>query len=314
MVLVAVAAWQRSKAQARAASDAHASILISACFATVALLLLTSDHFHPVGDVALALESVAVALAIARLLLTYRDHVRLLKITHAEALTDALTHLGNRRRLLLDLEEAVSSDESYVLGILDLDGFKAYNDTFGHLAGDSLLQRFAAKLAEIPDARPYRLGGDEFCVLAQASASSALDLISAATAALVVEGDGFAVAASHGAVLIPEDAATTEEALRLADQRMYEQKTGRAPIGRRPAWPCSRRWRSSTTDWPAMPRTSASWRSPSAGGSGSTRTSSPTCGSLRTCTTSARSRSPTTSCTSPACSTRRSGASSAATR
>src|SRR4051812_3853613 len=52
--------------------------------------------------------------------------------------------------------------------ILDLDGFKGYNDSFGHGAGDALLMRLGHRLAEVANgpARAYRLGGDEFCVLA----------------------------------------------------------------------------------------------------------------------------------------------------
>ena len=84
-----------------------------------------------------------------------------------QAMTDALTRLGNRRRLSTDLGGRLvqASPESPVLLMLfDLDGFKAYNDTFGHIAGDALLARLGhqlqAAVSGVGD--PYRLGGDEF--------------------------------------------------------------------------------------------------------------------------------------------------------
>ena len=67
-----------------------------------------------------------------------------------EAVTDSLTGLANRRALMADLERAVSATppEAMVLALFDLDGFKAYNDSFGHPAGDDLLRRLGRQLAE----------------------------------------------------------------------------------------------------------------------------------------------------------------------
>ena len=84
-----------------------------------------------------------------------------------------MTQLGNRRLLAGDLRAklAASTDsEPSVLMLFDLDGFKRYNDTFGHMAGDALLARLGTKLATAvePHGRAYRLGGDEFCVLLDA--------------------------------------------------------------------------------------------------------------------------------------------------
>ena len=83
---------------------------------------------------------------------------------------DFLTGLGNRRRLMADLERLLVSDSAseHVLALFDLDGFKAYNDSYGHAAGDTLLTRLAHRLDEViagPRVRAYRMGGDEFCVL-----------------------------------------------------------------------------------------------------------------------------------------------------
>ena len=84
-----------------------------------------------------------------RLALAFRENRRLLERTRLESVTDPLTALGNRRRLIRDLEAALadeSAEVSWLLAIFDLDGFKGYNDAFGHLAGDTLLARLGAKL------------------------------------------------------------------------------------------------------------------------------------------------------------------------
>ena len=113
------------------------------------------------------------------------------------------------------------------LGLYDLDGFKRYNDAYGHPAGDALLQRLSAELADVVagHGQAYRLGGDEFCLLLEADGSDAV--LRAAAASLGARGDGFDVTASYGRVALPEDAADSEEALHLADRRMYAAKESR---------------------------------------------------------------------------------------
>ena len=151
------------------------------------------------------------------------------------AVTDALTGLGNRRRLIEDLGRALAAGPEappQLLAIYDLDGFKLYNDTFGHPAGDALLARLAGALEEVvaPVGSSYRLGGDEFCVLADVPDD--LDAFLRATAdALAASGEGFSVTSSHGGVLFPEEVDTPTDVLRLADQRLYIQKRERS--GRR---------------------------------------------------------------------------------
>jgi diguanylate cyclase (GGDEF)-like protein len=118
-----------------------------------------------------------------------------------------------------------------VLVLLDLDGFKAYNDTFGHPAGDSLLARLGAHLRDASDGRgqAYRLGGDEFCVIWRGDSSERSAIEAFAGASMCEHGSGFSISAAYGSVSLPEDASTVEEALRIADQRMYARKhSGRA--------------------------------------------------------------------------------------
>jgi diguanylate cyclase (GGDEF)-like protein len=154
---------------------------------------------------------------------TLVENERLLRRSQTEAMTDALTSIGNRRALIAFLTEAVRTatlDAPVVLTLFDLDGFKDYNDTFGHPAGDVLLTRLAAALSEAVD-DAYRMGGDEFCVVIRGDEQHA---IARAHAALTTHGEGFGITASAGSVRIPAEAHDPTEALRLADQRMYADK------------------------------------------------------------------------------------------
>jgi diguanylate cyclase (GGDEF)-like protein len=186
--------------------------------------------------------TVGTALAIMLLLLAFgAEYLRSLRARSVAerlaaenarlALMDPLTDLANRRAFAADVEEALAgaAREPAVLALFDLDGFKQYNDTFGHQAGDELLRRLAGRLTERIEGRgtAYRMGGDEFCVLAPAGADDAPVLAREAAEALAESGDGYSIGCSHGIALLPSEVATAEAALRLADGRMYAQKTER---------------------------------------------------------------------------------------
>jgi len=115
-----------------------------------------------------------------------------------------------------------------VLALFDLDGFKSYNDAFGHPAGDTLLERLGRNLAAAVDGRgaAYRMGGDEFCVLARVADGGADAVLGEARAALTEQGERFQVGCSHGTVVLEHSAGDPADALRLADKRMYENKRG----------------------------------------------------------------------------------------
>jgi diguanylate cyclase (GGDEF)-like protein len=152
-----------------------------------------------------------------------------------QAITDPLTGLGNRRKLAADMNDrlaAASTSQPLVLLLFDLDGFKGYNDTFGHQAGDAILARLGGKLAAAVSEHgaAYRLGGDEFCVLLAAEPAELGSLVAATAGALEERGENFAVGASYGAVLLPHEARNLDYAMQLADERMYTNKRGRSSV------------------------------------------------------------------------------------
>jgi diguanylate cyclase (GGDEF)-like protein len=175
-----------------------------------------------------------------RVALTFRDHLRLIRTSRNEALTDTVTGLGNRRALIehLDLELTDCREgPGVVLVLLDLNGFKEYNDSFGHLAGDALLMRLGHRLAAAlpPGGRAFRMGGDEFCAVVREAPDAAPRIGATAGAALSDAGEGFDIDSAWGFVVAPQEGETTHELLRLADRRMYASKAGRSSIGRRSA-------------------------------------------------------------------------------
>ena len=142
--------------------------------------------------------------------------------------TDPLTGLGNRRRLMADLEAILNGPDrpqEAILVVLDLDGFKAYNDTFGHPAGDGLLARMGHTLAAVTGSgTAYRMGGDEFCLLSPTSLEQGRAMVRRAVKALSERGEGFEISASYGVVTLPSEATVPSDALRVADRRMYARK------------------------------------------------------------------------------------------
>jgi diguanylate cyclase (GGDEF)-like protein len=236
ILLLTASAWQPPR---RVAVELEARPLLATPLACglIGLGILTYDHFHQLNLLAVSLAGATILAVMVRTGLTFRQNSRILELMRGHAVTDALTGLGNRRRLTADLARLLAGGaegEPQLFVLYDLDGFKRYNDTFGHPAGDVLLARLAARLAAAvgPAGSCYRLGGDEFCVLADIRATDMESLLDTTAKALTEEGEGFSVASSFGTVLMPQDASEPIEVLRLADQRLYAQKRERSGRGR----------------------------------------------------------------------------------
>jgi diguanylate cyclase (GGDEF)-like protein len=232
MLLLAAAAWQAPRRTA-VALEGRPLLATPLVCGLVGVGILTYDHFRPVNFLAASLAGATIIAVIVRTGMTFRQNTRILELMRDHAVTDDLTGLGNRRRLIADLDRALAdgvASKPRLFAIFDLDGFKLYNDTFGHPAGDALLARLAANLAAFARSAGscYRLGGDEFCVLGEVSPVEAEWFLASAASALSEAGEGFVVTSSFGAVFIPEEAAGSSDALRVADQRMYAQKRTRS--------------------------------------------------------------------------------------
>jgi diguanylate cyclase (GGDEF)-like protein len=239
LVLIAAAAWQPARPALASASDERMRrIVVPLGFGAGGLALLVLGCLGELNPVAVGLAAASLVAVMVRTMLTFQANVAMLRASRVEAQTDALTGLGNRRALARRLERelpAATVADPLVLVLFDLDGFKHYNDTFGHPAGDALLVRLGASLSGFLSARgtAYRMGGDEFCALLRPRGSSSGPLVVGAATALSERGEGFEIGCSYGAIELPAEAGDVAEALRIADQRMYAQKNaGRSSASR----------------------------------------------------------------------------------
>jgi diguanylate cyclase (GGDEF)-like protein len=153
------------------------------------------------------------------------------RLEHA-AFHDPLTGLPNRA--LLWRRFAVAADDAYAVLLVDLDGFKAINDEYGHLAGDELLCRVAERLRHVcgPEATVARLGGDEFAVLLPRSgpdraAEVANEIRRTLAWEVPLTGGPVRIGASIGYAL-GGPGYSPDDVLAAADTAMYVQKHARA--------------------------------------------------------------------------------------
>jgi len=230
-VMIAWAAWQPLPRGEVTAARGPRTVAVPIVLALVALgVLISAAASTSLNILAVVLAGACLVAVLGRLALTHAKNLDMLHKSRHEAATDALTGLGNRRKLLLDLERLIphaTARRPLLLLIMDLNGFKQYNDTFGHSAGDALLLRLGQSLhdAVADRARCYRMGGDEFCLLAELEEDERAEpLVTRAAAALSEAGESFSVSSASGWSLIPLEATGAVEALRQADRRMYAQK------------------------------------------------------------------------------------------
>jgi two-component system cell cycle response regulator len=235
-LLLLAALWAPRAPARRVRLQGWRTVAVPTVGAMAAVGLLFVDHGSTrINDPARYLAVATLLAAAGRVVLAFRASRQSESISRLQAHTDPLTGLGNRRMLVEDLDAALHSaspSDPWLLFLYDLNGFKLYNDTFGHPAGDALLERLGGKLAAVaePYGRAYRMGGDEFCALLRPGESPVAALDAATAVALVESGDGFEVSAARGLATLPLDADGASAALHLADRRLYENKESR-PLG-----------------------------------------------------------------------------------
>ncbi len=189
-------------------------------------------------DVRTRLIAATRVTALHRQIAEFRDELELLNVAlGVQARTDPLTRLGNRLRLHEDLEAAHARARRYrhpySVAICDIDFFKRYNDTHGHLQGDDVLRQVAAAIAGQcrVNERAYRYGGEEFVIIydqeALPGAIIAGDRLRHAVEELAIpQGDGPAVVTISVGIATwdPANARDADMVLKEADAALYEAK------------------------------------------------------------------------------------------
>jgi diguanylate cyclase (GGDEF)-like protein len=147
---------------------------------------------------------------------------------------DTLTELPNRLMFREQMDEAlarIDSGQSFAILCVDLDNFKAVNDTLGHLVGDKLLQNVGARLRSVIGDGDIiaRLGGDEFAILRRGNdpdsvARLAQGLIDAMSKHSFIEGHEISIGLSAGIVIAPDDGNECDQLMRYADLALYRAK------------------------------------------------------------------------------------------
>lgn len=159
-----------------------------------------------------------------------RETARLSEMNRRTAMLDPLTGALNRGALLAQLEQELRAAKAPVwLALLDMDGFKHVNDTYGHAAGDAVLQAVAKRIAQLSSVRAYgRLGGDEFAVVLAGGLDEdeARDLMHRLSDSLRApirhNGVTLRLAASIG--LSRAERGSVEDCLERSDEALYKAK------------------------------------------------------------------------------------------
>lgn len=230
-VCLGAAVWQPAEAAeitSPRGADRRREIVVPAVFAGVMIGLFAMQYFSATSGLSTVLWATTMTAVIVRLAMSDKENKELLE----QVRTDPLTGLSNRGRMQVDLEEeCVRASEAHParLYLFDLNGFKRYNDTFGHPAGDELLARLGGALRDAvgENGTAYRIGGDEFCLLLNCEEERFDAVARSAAQALTASDRGVEISASWGAAQIPVEAGDPSSAMQLADVRMYAQKESR---------------------------------------------------------------------------------------
>lgn len=224
------------------ASNCLASVpraAIAAMAGVLAPLVVKMLLFPNLGIRSMAVMLILIGSLQARLILSkFSDTIQMLVLQRDIARlaeTDALTGLDNRRALTARIENELDRGVDVVLALIDLDGFKAVNDTHGHQLGDAMLVSVADRMTMLAtDAISVaRIGGDEFAIAFTVSGDAAhaqvrIEGLRAAIGLPCVSDSRIAsVAASIGVARSPVDGATLAELMHAADVALYRDKRHR---------------------------------------------------------------------------------------
>ena len=192
------------------------------------LLAVFFDHVRQFDG-----EAAPLAEALTRQAGQVMARIELTKQLHRSAMLDEITGLPNRRLFEEQVQRAALSEELLGVAFIDLDGFKAVNDTLGHEAGDNVLREVALRIQAVVRERDSvaRFGGDEFVavwtVRSQADAELIAERIRESIAQPYDLPDSLPISASVGLAVrrVSAEPHVASRLVRIADQAMYRAKT-----------------------------------------------------------------------------------------
>jgi len=202
----------------------------------VAILIFGSLSAHRLPVYVVGLTCAALMTAVKRTAIGF-SALRLLAFSQHQAQTDELTQLANRRHFEHHGQHLLVQrppDQQFALVMMDLNAFKAVNDTFGHQAGDEMLRQIASRLRRVIRSGDVlaRLGGDEFVLLLpdcdrETALTMGERLRSEIGLPMIIDGTLHLPGASVGIAICPDDGDDLAELVRQADIAMFDAKTGR---------------------------------------------------------------------------------------
>ena len=232
---IAFAAWA-PRGSGRGRRRHLPGLVVPAALSSLCVVLLVVAALRDVPLPAVALAATGLFASIVRTLISFHG-LRQLSAVRREARTDDLTGLANRRAFYEALDRALrnrAENRPMAVLMLDLDGFKAVNDSLGHHRGDELMTLVAARLQLVMRERDLvaRIGGDEFGVLLPDADGALADdvarrLRSAARGPFTLAGRSLTVGVSAGIAVWPQDGRDATELLQRADTAVYAAKDER---------------------------------------------------------------------------------------
>jgi len=243
ILVLSISVWLRPQSSDPLLVQKPSTFIIPGLSTAAALAILFVGNLRSTGSVALGLATATLLLVGVRLALTVRGMNALSQERSHQSVTDDLTGLANRRRLFsvldaffADYDTPASRPRLLAFLFVDLDRFKAVNDTFGHSAGDQVLKQLGPRLsAGLRESDLLvRLGGDEFVVLlldsdADYAATVARRLTEVLEEPFILDNVRASISASIGIALVPSDATDSGSLVRCADIAMFRAKTSGVP-------------------------------------------------------------------------------------
>ena len=228
LLMLAWAAWRTPAPAAPGPPGWWSDALAPAAFGTIALAVLAHEGVAPTHGAGVVLAVASIAVLLARLGLE-----RAPAPIHHDEPDRAVLDLVARAELPAELDRRLPSanrERPLLFALFALDDLPQYIDLFGAAAGQALFARLGEGLVAVLGERGtvLRTAPAELCAFVELDGQGPDRLLSLAAASLYAEGEGFAIGCSQGAALLPAEAASGRDAVRLAEERLRAQQAERA--------------------------------------------------------------------------------------